>query len=123
ALRMSWNTTSKTSMSNSPIARSKTDHVAERMTVYSYDVDCDPATLDYPTHHNRLLWYELYDISDPNAAALLRTVRYTYSDTGQASNITVTDEVLDPNGNQWHHDLALHYYTHGPLRLAVWGRW
>jgi RHS repeat-associated protein len=81
--------------------------------------------LTYATHHNRLLSYEVYDTSDPNAAALLRTVRYTYYDTGQASNITVFDEQQepDPNSHVWHHDVALHYYTHGPLKLAVWGKW
>jgi RHS repeat-associated protein len=96
-----------------------------RETFYHYDVDVDPNQLTYATHHNRLLSYEVYDTSDPNAAALLRTVRYTYYDTGQASNITVFDEqqTPDPNAHVWHHDVALHYYTHGPLKLAVWGRW
>jgi RHS repeat-associated protein len=110
----------------------RTDHVCgpaaascARETFYHYDVDVDPNQLTYATHHNRLLSYEVYDTSDPNAAALLRTVRYTYYDTGQASNITVFDEQQepDPNSHQWHHDVALHYYTHGPLKLAVWGRW
>ena len=100
----------------------RADHVTEQATVYSYDVDFEPNQLDYSTHHNRLLSYELYDTSGVSDV-LLRTVTYTYYDTGQASNITVTDEQLDPNGHQWFYDLALHYYTHGPLRLAVWGRW
>ena len=110
----------------------RTDHVCGpaaagcvRETFYHYDVDVDPNQLTYATHHNRLLSYEVYDTSDPNAAALLRTVRYTYYDTGQASNITVFDEqqTPDPNSHVWHHDVALHYYTHGPLKLAVWGKW
>jgi RHS repeat-associated protein len=102
----------------------RTDNVAERETFYNYDVDVDPNQLTYATHHNRLLSYEVYDTSGPSSD-LLRTVKYTYYDTGQASNITVFDEqqTPDPNAHIWHHDVALHYYTHGPLKLAVWGKW
>jgi len=68
----------------------RTDLVAGRQTFYHYDVDLDPNQMTYATHHNRLLSYEVYD-TRVTPADLLRTVRYTYYDTGQVSNITVAD--------------------------------
>jgi hypothetical protein len=90
--------------------------------------------MDYPTHKNRLLYYELYDMSQ-TPEKLLRTVTYTYWETGEASDpsdrlrasITIKDE--DPTGGNdpaydWYHDLAL-YYEGGrqTMRMALWDRW
>jgi len=78
--------------------QTKIDTVSGQWVVYDYDVDlADPNELEFPTWHNRLLEYRMYDRdpNDPNTI-LLRTVSYTYYKTGQASNITVKDE--DPNG-------------------------
>ncbi|MFQ5805117.1 MAG: dockerin type I domain-containing protein [Phycisphaerae bacterium] len=87
----------------------------------------DPSDPDqYPTCNNRLLYYELYDMGQ-TPEKLLRTVSYTYYDTGDVSNITIKDE--DPTGGNssaydWHHDLAL-YYEGGRqmMRMALWDRW
>jgi YD repeat-containing protein len=113
----------------------KTDAVAQLRTDYTYDVQLDPEDPSqwpgypgpvYPTHNNRLLYYELYDTSQ-TPEKLLRTVSYTYWDTGEASNITIKDE--DPTGGNdpaydWHNDLAL-YYEGGrqTMRMALWDRW
>ena len=90
--------------------------------IYDYDVDLeDPNDLDFPTWHNRLLEYRIYD-GDPNGQGteLLRTVSYTYYKTGQASNITVKDEG-EGAAYDVYHDLALYYHSHGPLWRALWG--
>lgn len=76
---------------------SKIDTVSGRWVEYDYDVElADPQVLDYPTWHNRLLQYRVYD-DDPEdpETNLLRTVAYAYYKTGQASNITVKDEYVD----------------------------
>ncbi|MFQ5806880.1 MAG: hypothetical protein ACE5I3_10560, partial [Phycisphaerae bacterium] len=93
---------------------------------YTYDVELEQGQMDYPTRNNRLLYYELYDMSQ-TPEKLLRTVTYTYWETGEASNITIKDE--DPTGGNdpaydWYHDLAL-YYEGGrhTLRLGLWDRW
>ena len=54
----------------------------------------DPNEMEYATRHNRLLYYEVYDGDDPNADNLLRTVTYTYYETGNVSNISIKDEYL-----------------------------
>jgi YD repeat-containing protein len=74
--------------------QTKSDAVSGQWVVYDYDVEKDWQPEDpYPTWHNRLLEYRMYDRdpNDPNTI-LLRTVSYTYYKTGQASNITVKDE-------------------------------
>jgi RHS repeat-associated protein len=78
--------------------------------------------LDYPTWHNRLLSYDIYDTSQ-TPRFHLREVKYTYYKAGWASNITIKDDSGDPNQVAWYHDLALYYWSHGPLRYALWGRW
>ena len=102
--------------------QTKIDSVNGQWVVYDYDVDlADPNELEFPTWHNRLLEYRMYDgdPNDPNTS-LLRTVSYTYYKTGQASNITVKDE---GEGSEYdtYHDLALYYHSHGPLWRALWG--
>jgi len=111
---------------------SKTDNAGGQWTVYDYDVHQDWQPEDpYPTHHNRLLQYRVYD-GDPNEPGtnLLRTVSYIYYKTGWASNITIKDEYVDPattpgdpDDYDWARDLALYYYSHGDLRLALWGKY
>jgi hypothetical protein len=99
--------------------------------VYDYDVEKDWQPEDpYPTWHNRLLEYRMYDgdPNDPNTI-LLRTVSYTYYKTGQASNITVKDEDPDsgPGGPDpaydVYYDLALYYNADKSLRVALWDSW
>ncbi len=102
--------------------QTKIDAVNGQWVVYDYDVDlADPNELEFPTWHNRLLEYRMYDgdPNDPNTT-LLRTVSYTYYKTGQASNITVKDE---GEGSEYdtYNDLALYYHSHGPLWRALWG--
>ena len=101
-------------------------------TKYTYDVHVDYEALDYPTYHNRLLYYTVTDISDQNPEnwELLRTVSYTYYITGQASNITIKDEDPDPDpvsgpdpAYDVYNDLALYYHSHGPLWRAIRPRW
>ena len=110
----------------------KIDNVALLRTDYEYDVYIDwdqQEEYDYPTWHNRLLKYELYDISQ-TPEQKLRTVNYTYYVTGQASNITIKDEYIDPvttpgdpSDYDTYHDLALYYHSHGPLWRALWGEY
>ena len=54
-------------------------------TVYTYDTQLSAAEMHYPTWHNRLLQYRVYD-GDPEdpETNLLRTVGYAYYKTGQA---------------------------------------
>ena len=102
--------------------QTKVDAVSDQWVIYDYDVDLeDPNDLDFPTWHNRLLEYRIYD-GDPNGQGteLLRTVSYTYYKTGQASNITVKDEG-EGAAYDVYHDLALYYHSHGPLWRALWG--
>jgi RHS repeat-associated protein len=123
---------------------SKKEWIAQRRTEYHYDVQYDPNQLPFPTHHNRLLDYEVSTM-DPNGQPvdLLRTVDYTYYKTGQASNVTVKDEYVagvtpgDRKGGSGvppesgsEHDLAASVgqdarptRSHGPLKRALWGRW
>ncbi len=61
---------------------------------------------------------------------LLRTVRYTYYQTGAVSNMTIQDEYIDgeatpgdPNDYERRHDLALYYYSNGQLWRAQWSTW
>ncbi len=89
----------------------------------------DPETLDFPTRHNRLLSYEVFDTSG-EGDVLLRTVRYTYYQTGAVSNITIQDEYLDteatpgdPADYERRRDLALYYYSNGQLWRAQWSAW
>ena len=88
--------------------------------------------MEFPTYHNRLLYYTVTDISDQNPEnwELLRTVSYTYYITGQASNITIKDEDPDPDpvsgpdaAYDVYQDLALYYEKHGSLRIALWDSW
>ena len=106
------------------------DYHANLRTDYVYDTDfADPETdPDFPnapyyTKNNRLLQYFVYDTSGASDV-LLRTVNYTYYETGQASNITIKDEAGggDPGDPDpaLYYDLALYYFNHGPLRLALW---
>ncbi len=102
--------------------QTKVDAVSDQWVIYDYDVDlADPNDLDFPTWHNRLLEYRIYD-GDPNGQGteLLRTVSYTYYKTGQASNITLKDEG-EGAAYDTYHDLALYYHSHGPLWRALWG--
>jgi hypothetical protein len=114
-----------------PLGNRKTriDAIADRKTVYHYDTDADnPFALEFPSRHNRLLYYELFDTSG-QSDVLLRTVRYTYYATGNVSNITIKDEWIEgvtpgePGDYDVFHDLALHYYTNGQLWRAHWGKW
>ena len=107
----------------------KSDAVAGLYTFYHYDVHTDPNEMEDATYHNRLLYYEVYDGDDPNADNLLRTVRYTYYETGWASNISIKDEyVAGVTGGtagdyDYVQDLALYYYTNGMLWRAIRGAW
>lgn len=107
--------------------KSRTDAVAQRKTLYHYDTDLgDPFSLDHPSRHNRLLYYELFDTSG-QSDVLLRTVRYTYYATGNASNITVKDEWVQgvtpgvEADYDAYHDLALYYFSNGQLWRAMRG--
>ena len=90
------------------------DHVAQRKTVYSYDVHTPPSGMTYATRDNRLLSYQVFDTSS-GSDVLLRTVTYTYYQSGWASNITIADAYVDPattpgdpGDYDWRRDLALY---------------
>ncbi|MFO0837648.1 MAG: RHS repeat-associated core domain-containing protein [Phycisphaerae bacterium] len=89
-------------------------------TNYVYDTDYpNPLVLPYPTRNNRLLSY-----TENTDGVPLRTVTYTYYQTGDASNITIRDVGdLDEQGRQIARDLALYYNKNGMLSLAYWGTW
>jgi YD repeat-containing protein len=127
----------------------KYDSVAQRRTCYVYDTDWDadadqwrsgamcgetldwtPGTIGdpdlYETHNNRLLEYREY-FDDGESKTLLRTVHYTYYETGHVSNITLHDEWLGegdpPDEYTWYYDLAFYYTSAGKLYQALWGRY
>jgi RHS repeat-associated protein len=120
----------------------RTDSVAQRRTYYVYDTDWDAEAsqwrsgmgytpdwtvpAQYETRNNRLLEYCEFDTSG-QTDVLLRTVHYTYYETGHVSNITLKDEYTGtgevPDEYTWHYDLALYYMTSGNVRRALWGRW
>ena len=105
----------------------KTDSVAQLETLYEYDLDRwsggEPqGGWDYPTLHNRLLRYEVFDTSQQPQESL-REVYYTYYKTGAVSNITMKDSNGDPNAVDWYHDLAFYYWRGGQLHRALWGKW
>ncbi|MEP0847063.1 MAG: hypothetical protein HRF50_09615, partial [Phycisphaerae bacterium] len=111
-----------------PLVNRKTriDAIAQQRVDYTYDTDYEnPLDLDYPTRHNRLVQYVVRAGVDPNAP-VVRTVKYTYWLTGNATNITVKDEYYaggagvppapgDSNDYDRYHDLALYYFTNGQL--------
>jgi len=53
----------------------KFDAVTQLETRYTYDVELEQGEMQYPTRNNRLLYYELYDMSQ-TPEKLLRTVMY-----------------------------------------------
>ena len=111
----------------------KTNAVTDMLTVYVYDVHCTPDAagddMEMNTHNNRLLAYRVYDGDDPQTDNLLRTVRYTYYDNGNAANITLKDDYVSgvTGGTEtdydWYHDLMLHYWADGTVRAAMWSKW
>ncbi len=103
---------------------------AGHKTVYTYDTDFttqnfpDPS---YVTRNNRLLWY-VDSIGDgQNNWTPMRTVKYTYYVTGDASNITIKDEWTGqgeaPAEYGYYYDLALYYTEHHKLWRALWDKW
>jgi hypothetical protein len=120
----------------------KYDSVAQRRTCYDYDTDWDADAEEwrsepemcytpdwepeYATRNNRLLEYREY-FDDGETKTLLRTVHYTYYETGHVSNITLHDEWLgegEPDdAYTWYYDLAFYYTSAGKLYQALWGRY
>jgi RHS repeat-associated protein len=102
----------------------KADSVTLRSTEYFYDAVSANREPGYPTLNNRLMKYE-----EKINGTLVRTVKYTYYQTGDVSNIAIKDHyvaTLTPGTStdyEWVHDLALYYFTNGSLRLALSDKW
>lgn len=103
----------------------KADSVALKWTDYFYDTVSGNREPNFPTLNNRLMKYE-----EKINGTLVRTVKYTYYKTGDASNIVIKDHyvnsTLTPGAQadyDWSHDLALYYFTNGSLRLALSDKW
>lgn len=60
----------------------KTDSLAHRRTEYHYDLE-DPAT--YGTMDNRLMYYEEFDITDPQTPQIVQRVKYYYQNAQWAA--------------------------------------
>ncbi len=63
----------------------------ERLTEYTYDIE-DPGT--YGSDNNRLMYYTVTDVSDPENPDLLSTTWYYYDDQGNPTRIITEDESL-----------------------------
>ncbi len=91
---------------------------------YHYDV-ADPST--YQTRNNRLMYYETFDISDPQTPALLERVYYEYSEDVQAgrqgSPTTIVWETPQPSGPAAFRAIDLQYNHSGELWLAIRRHW
>lgn len=110
----------------------KADNLNYRVTAYDYDVqhEIDEEGWEFPTHHNRLLSYQVWQYDsgweDPQ---LLRTVKYTYWSTGTCSNILLKDEYIEgvtpgtESDYDWYHDIAMYYTTNDWLWRVVYDKW
>ncbi len=126
------------------------DNVSDRETRYAYDTNWNSETWDeglfyehdgvsdnddphhaidvYPTRNNRLVEYRVYDPQEVSGQhPLLRTVTYTYFQTGHVSHIMIKDEYQGtgeepPEYGDWH-GLEFVYSTDERLWLAIWGTW
>ena len=102
----------------------KTDSTNARRTVYYYDVG-EPST--YQTRNNRLMYYETFDLSDPQTPALRERVFYEYSEDVQAGRqgnpTTIVWETPQPSGPAAFRAIDLQYNHSGELWLAIRRRW
>ena len=88
---------------------------AVKLTEYYYDTVAANRNPAIPTNNNRLIWYTEKVSNGSGGWTLLRTVYYTYTRNGDATNITIKDESAPLERR----DLALYYARNGQLWLAV----